>query len=107
MIEVELVRESPWPSATDWTALALGAATAAIRRTPHGPLIDTPAHIEISLRLTSDEEVRGLNRDYRGQDAPTNVLSFPLVQPDLIEALTQNSSDGAVMHRDPHPDAPR
>src|SRR5690606_38990988 len=94
MIEIELTRDDPWPSAPDWTALARSAATAAIRRTPQGPLIDTPARIEISVRLTSDEEVRGLNRDYRGKDKPTNVLSFPMVQPDLIEAISENSDDG-------------
>ena len=32
---------------------------------------------EVSLLLTSDEEVRQLNRDWRGKDKPTNVLSFP------------------------------
>ncbi|HVI99944.1 MAG TPA: rRNA maturation RNase YbeY [Sphingomonas sp.] len=96
MIEIELGREEPWPDA-DWTALAARAATAAVARTPHGPLIDTPAQIEISVRLTSDEEVRVLNRDYRGKDKPTNVLSFPMVQPDLIEAISENSDDGEVL----------
>ena len=33
--------------------------------------------IEVSIRLTDDAEVRSLNRLYRGQDKPTNVLSFP------------------------------
>jgi probable rRNA maturation factor len=33
--------------------------------------------IEVSIRLTDDAEVRELNRVYRGQDKPTNVLSFP------------------------------
>lgn len=32
---------------------------------------------ELSILLSDDEEVRGLNRDYRGKDRPTNVLSFP------------------------------
>jgi probable rRNA maturation factor len=27
--------------------------------------------------LTGDDEMRGLNRLWRGKDAPTNVLSFP------------------------------
>ena len=27
--------------------------------------------------LTDDSAIRALNRDWRGQDAPTNVLSFP------------------------------
>lgn len=33
--------------------------------------------VEISLMLADDALVRGLNRDYRNQDKPTNVLSFP------------------------------
>ena len=31
---------------------------------------------EISLRLVGEAEMRRLNRDYRGVDGPTNVLSF-------------------------------
>jgi probable rRNA maturation factor len=34
------------------------------------------SRIEISLVLSDDEGVRVLNRDYRGFDKPTNVLSF-------------------------------
>lgn len=32
---------------------------------------------EINLCLSSDAAVRRLNRDWRGMDKPTNVLSFP------------------------------
>ena len=32
---------------------------------------------EAAVRLTDDAEVQTLNRDYRAQDRPTNVLSFP------------------------------
>ncbi len=32
---------------------------------------------EITVVLADDAFVRGLNRDYRGKDKPTNVLSFP------------------------------
>jgi probable rRNA maturation factor len=32
---------------------------------------------ELTILLTSDERVRTLNRQYRGKDKPTNVLSFP------------------------------
>ncbi|UCF88821.1 MAG: rRNA maturation RNase YbeY [bacterium] len=31
---------------------------------------------ELSLLITDDEEIRSLNRDYRGIDHPTDVLSF-------------------------------
>lgn len=32
---------------------------------------------EISVLLTDDRTVQTLNKDWRGKDAPTNVLSFP------------------------------
>ena len=89
MIQIELAREDSWPDA-DWTALAARAATAAVERTPHGELAATAAAVEVSVRLTSDDEVHALNRQYRGKDAPTNVLSFPMVQPDLLDTVTLN-----------------
>ncbi|KQU62102.1 rRNA maturation RNase YbeY [Sphingomonas sp. Leaf339] len=96
MIQIELSTETPWPEG-DWQGLAERAARAAIERTPQGPLLTTPATIEISVRLTSDEEVHGLNRQYRDKDKPTNVLSFPMVQSDLIDTISQNSDDGEVL----------
>jgi len=38
--------------------------------------LDEP--LEVCLRLTSDAEVRGLNRDYRRVDVATDVLAFAL-----------------------------
>ncbi len=35
---------------------------------------------ELSLSLVSDEAIRKLNRDFRGKDAPTDVLSFSQVE---------------------------
>ena len=35
---------------------------------------------EVSVVVTGDQEIRRLNRDYRGIDAPTDVLSFPLLE---------------------------
>ena len=32
---------------------------------------------ELAIVLTNDSSIRALNRDWRGLDAPTNVLSFP------------------------------
>ena len=32
---------------------------------------------DISLRVVDREEIQSLNREFRGQDKPTNVLSFP------------------------------
>lgn len=94
MILVELSMEG-WPDA-EWLALADRAANAAIAASPQGHLATLPATIEIAVRLTSDDEVHTLNRQYRQQDKPTNVLSFPMVQADLIEGLA-NTDDGEVL----------
>ncbi|MEO0608444.1 MAG: rRNA maturation RNase YbeY [Pseudomonadota bacterium] len=37
---------------------------------------------EVSLLLTDDEEIQTLNRDWRKQDKPTDVLSFPATEMD-------------------------
>jgi probable rRNA maturation factor len=36
---------------------------------------------ELAVMLTDDSGIRTLNRNWRGQDKPTNVLSFPALQP--------------------------
>src|SRR5437868_2603365 len=36
------------------------------------------ADVELTVRLTDDADIRGLNRKYRGVDASTDVLSFAL-----------------------------
>ncbi len=33
--------------------------------------------IEVLVRIVDEDEMQTLNRDYRDQDKPTNVLSFP------------------------------
>jgi probable rRNA maturation factor len=96
MLDVAALREDPWPEG-DWEALATRSAEAALAGTMFGEWLDWPAVIEIAVRLASDDEVRTLNRQYRQKDKPTNVLSFPMVQPDLLETVTQNSDDGEVI----------
>lgn len=65
------------PDAPEIARRATLAALAAVPdgRKPQGPL-------ELSLVLADDAEVRRLNRDYRGQDKPTNVLSFAALEGD-------------------------
>jgi probable rRNA maturation factor len=96
MIQIELSREDPWPEG-EWEAIARRAAEAAIGRTPQGPLLTTEALVEISVRLTTDDEVHALNKQYRGKDKSTNVLSFPMVQSDLLDTVSQNSDDGELL----------
>jgi probable rRNA maturation factor len=39
---------------------------------------------EVTLRLVDENEGRTLNRDYRGMDHATNVLTFPLADEPLL-----------------------
>lgn len=44
---------------------------------------------EVSLLFTGQEKIRELNRQYLGEDAPTDVLSFPMLpQPYGTEFVT-------------------
>ena len=95
MIHVETAIEVPWPVG-DWEALATRAVGAALSASPHGDIADARFVAEVSVRLTSDEAVQALNAQYRGKDKPTNVLSFPMVQPDLLDGLA-NSDDGETL----------
>ncbi|MFU8784774.1 rRNA maturation RNase YbeY [Aliidiomarina sp.] len=54
------------PTAAQITAWASAALTACGLTTA-----------ELTIRITDANEVQTLNRDYRGNDKPTNVLSFP------------------------------
>ncbi len=51
--------------------------------------------VEIGVRLTSDAEMRDLNREYRGLDTATNVLSFALTADDAVSALGFSQPDNA------------
>ena len=96
MLSVETQAATPWPDPLDWEARAAEAVAAALALTPWAGLADAAPLVEIAVRLTDDAEVHALNRDFRGKDKPTNVLSFPQVQADLLETMA-NSDDGEIL----------
>ena len=63
-------------SAGDWPDLAERAAKAVAAVAPE---LANP-RLVASVLFTSDEEVHALNREWRGRDKPTNVLSFPMLE---------------------------
>jgi probable rRNA maturation factor len=93
---VETQQATRWPDAVDWDARAAGAVASALALTPFAMLADAAPLVEVAVRLTDDDDVHRLNRDFRGKDKATNVLSFPQVQPDLLEGLA-NSDDGEIL----------
>lgn len=85
-----------WLQNVDWQELAQRAGTAALSHSPHASLANAAMLISVSIALSDDAAVRQLNAQYRQKDKATNVLSFPMVQPDLLESLA-NSDDGEVL----------
>ncbi|MCH7551258.1 MAG: rRNA maturation RNase YbeY, partial [Proteobacteria bacterium] len=74
-------------------ALSRNAAQAVLLE--YGPDL---THIEASIVLADDAFVKGLNRDYRDRDRPTNVLSFPALEPDQgIPARGETLTEVPVM----------
>lgn len=71
-----------WPDG-DWIALAERAEKAAAQVEP----ALANQRLTTSLLLTTDEQVHDLNREWRGKDKPTNVLSFPMLERDELLAL--------------------
>ena len=80
MLEVAVEGAEEWDSSLSWEQLVRNAAEAAIAESAFPQLATSERSIEISVRLTGDEEVRALNAQWRGKDKPTNVLSFPMVE---------------------------
>ncbi len=80
MLEIDIEADEEWDSSTDWSLLARRAAEAAVAESAFPDLAQSLRPVEISVRLTGDEQVRALNAQWRGKDKPTNVLSFPLAE---------------------------
>ena len=86
MLEVAIETDAEWDSSGSWETLVRSAAEAAIGQSAYPDLITSERTVELSVRLTNDEEVRALNSEWREKDRPTNVLSFPLAEADDLKS---------------------
>lgn len=82
-MNLDIAIEAAWSAATDWEALAGRAASAAAQVAPE---LANP-RLSASLLFADDAEVHTLNREWRGKDKPTNVLSFPMLERPELAAL--------------------
>lgn len=93
-VELDLSIEAPgwqdWPGLEADCQLALAAALAVAGR-------KTMPGAELALVLTDDEAIREVNREWRGFDKPTNVLSFPGAPPDRL-ARSPHLGDVVIAH---------
>lgn len=78
-VETQVAVRRPWfPSRVAlrrWAAVAHAAAAG--RRRQRARRADAPRASSVCIRIVGAAESRRLNREYRGKDRPTNVLSFP------------------------------
>lgn len=79
-----LIEAGDWGPEPDVRAL-IERAVAAVAGSA---AVDVPVDAELSVLLTDDARIRVLNRDYRGADKATNVLSFPVSDdPDSLDPM--------------------
>jgi probable rRNA maturation factor len=84
ILDINIEADAEWDSSIAWGPLAERATHAAVAESAFPQLATTKRTVEIALRLTSDAEVRALNAQWRGKDKATNVLSFPMADPDEL-----------------------
>lgn len=96
MIEVEISVEPIWGNVQDWQSISEQAIAAALAIAPFTALTHTGATVSVSVRFAENDEVQKLNRDYRHKDAATNILSFPMVQADMLDSIA-NTDDGELL----------
>jgi len=76
ILESELWREAPFaPNAVETAEQAMAALAAELA---------LPSGHGWAILLADDATLRQMNRDYRGKDRATNVLSFPAFLPDAL-----------------------
>lgn len=81
-VDIDVAVEAEgWSVIPDAGTVAVRACLAALGACAE----DVPEPCEVAITLTDDARIRVLNRDWRGMDKATNVLSFP--QPDLPDDI--------------------
>ena len=72
-VEIDILESAPvWKNAPEAESVIEQAILACETK-----LGQAAEDVEVSVLLCDDAEIRGLNRQWRGKDSATNVLSFP------------------------------
>lgn len=87
VIDVELDIGLPWGSSGFGQNEVEKSVDAAVRFAAIAELADPVVPVSVSVKLSDNAEVHALNREWRDNDKPTNVLSFPMLDDDEIDAL--------------------
>ena len=84
MLELDIVGPAPLEAAEIERLAALAAASAGVR----------DGHL--TVEFVDAERIRKLNREHRGRDAPTDVLSFPIDGADELAGAPRELGDVVI-----------
>ena len=80
-------------------ALPRGYAARVVKAVLDDRMVGLRRPAEVSVVLADDPFIRRLNRDHRGKDKPTNVLSFPLEDAAEANGRRRLLGDIVLAHR--------
>jgi probable rRNA maturation factor len=106
MIDVELDIGLDWGNSGFGQSEVEKAVDAAVKVAGLPGLADHPSPIEVNIKLSDNDEVQALNREWRDKDKPTNVLSFPMLDDDDLDFYRHPELvSGSISPDNPEPSA--
>ncbi|MEY3634200.1 MAG: rRNA maturation RNase YbeY [Pseudomonadota bacterium] len=93
MIDVELDMGVVWGKSDFGQSEVEKALDTAVRFAAIPELADPAVPISVSIKLSDNAEVHALNKEWRDKDKPTNVLSFPMLDDEELDALLAGTYD--------------
>lgn len=99
LVRLEIdIASKPWEK-VDGLHERLAAATELTLSVLPDTLLAVARFAQMTLLLTTDKAVQNLNRDLRGFDKPTNVLSFPQFErKDIVKLGKQDLQEGQEIY---------
>jgi probable rRNA maturation factor len=91
VLALAVIREADVPQSDRWLHRTARAALLAALAARPDLLPPATRRVEVSLLLTDDATLHRLNRDFRGVDRPTDVLSFS-----QLDGAAPDAPDGAA-----------
>ena len=86
-LSVMIEADGEWESSgASLDAIAEPALVAAVAESAFPHLTEGRREVEVSLAFLGDDAIHALNREWRGKDKPTNVLSFPMAEADELDS---------------------
>jgi len=88
-IEITIIVDKPcWEKPLPhWESLILPAARETLRQ------LKWIKSSEINIVLSDDAAIQELNKNYRGLNKPTNVLSFPSLEPEEVSSVYKSAKE--------------